>query len=179
MISRENLDDTSQSLTQFVGPPQCQLTEIIKPNDPRANFPKTMETKYGELRDLINIATIPAVLKTELPDGANLITARYVLSIKSDKYKEERYKARYVAGGYLDIMKDYLVRVAQTNQCASVRIILVFAKIKRFRIWVVDVKLVYLQSDKPLMRKMFSTNPAPEFELSLRNSWSSRNQFMA
>ena len=46
------------------------------------------------------------------------------------------------------------------------RIILVFAKIKGFRIWVVDVKLTYLQSDKPLMRKIFITNPAPEFDLS-------------
>ena len=33
-----------------------------------------------------------------------------------------------------------------------------------FRIWVVDVKLAYLQSDKPLIRKIFITNSASEFE---------------
>ena len=94
-----------------------------------------------------------------------MITARYVLAIKSNEDKEERYKARYVAGGHLDIMKDYLVHGAQTIQCVSVRITLVIAKAKGFRIWVVDVKLAYLQSDKPLIRKIFIRNPAPEFEL--------------
>ena len=44
-----------------------------------------------------------------MPHGANLITARYVLGIKSKKDKEERYKARRDAGGHLLIMKDYLV----------------------------------------------------------------------
>ena len=66
----------------------------------------------------------------------------------------------------MDIMKDYLVRRAQTVQCVSLRIVLVVMKIKGFHIWAVDVKLAYLQSDKPLIRKMFITNPAPEFELS-------------
>ena len=37
---------------------------------------------------------------------------------------------------------------------------------QKFHIWVVDVKLSYLQSDKQLIRKMFITNPAPELELS-------------
>ena len=81
------------------------------------------------------------MLITELPDGAIFTTARYALGIKSDEDKEERYKARYVAGGYLDIMKDYLVHGAQIIQCVSVRIILVVAKMKGFRTWVVDVKL--------------------------------------
>ena len=106
------------------------------------------------------------MLRTELPDGANLITVRYVLAIKSDEGKEERCRARYVAGGHLDIIKDYLVHGAQSIQCVSVRIILVIARIKGFRIWVVDVMLAYLQSDKPLIWKIFITNPAPEFELS-------------
>ena len=63
-------------------------------------------------------------------------------------------------------MTDYLVHGAQTIQCVSLHIILVFAKIKSFRIGVVDVKLAYLQFDKPLIRKIFITNLAPEFELS-------------
>ena len=53
----------------------------------------------------------------------------------------------------MDIMKDYLVHDAQTIQYVSIRIFLVVAKIKGFRIWVVDVKLVYLQYDKPLILK--------------------------
>ena len=106
------------------------------------------------------------MLGAELAERAILITARYALAIKSDEDEEERYKTRYVAGRHLDIHKDFIVHGAQTIQCVSVRIILVVAKIKRFRIWVVDVQLAYLKSDKPLIRKIFITNLAPDFVLS-------------
>ena len=126
-----------------------------------------MKAKQSEIRDLIDRCTFRAVLRTELADGANMITPRYVLAIKSEEDKEDRYKARYVAGGHQDIMKDYLVHGAQTMQCVSVRLILVIAKGKGLRIWTMDVKLAYLQSNKPLTRKTFINNSAPEFELSL------------
>ena len=62
----------------------------------------------------------------------NLIAAIYALAIKYDEDEEERYKARYVTGGHLNIMKDNLVPSAQTIQCESGRIILNVAKIKGF-----------------------------------------------
>ena len=95
-----------------------------------------------------------------------MITARYVLAIKSSKDKEKKYKARYVAEGHLGIMKNYLIQGAQAIQCVSVRIQLVIAKAKRFRVWVVDVKLAYRQTDKPLIRKVFIMNSASELNLS-------------
>ena len=116
---------------------------------------------YAEIRDLINRGIFRAVLRTELPDGANLIVARFFLAIKSDEDKEERYKERYIFGGRLGIMKDYLAHGEQSIQCVSVRIILVVLKIKGFRICVVGLKLAYLQSDTPLIRKIFITNLAP------------------
>ena len=51
-----------------------------------------------------------------------MIGARYLLAIKSDEDKNERYKARCVAGGHLYIMRDPLVCRAQMIQCLSVRI---------------------------------------------------------
>ena len=62
-------------------------------------------------------------------------------------------------------MKDNLVHGAQTIQCVPFCIILVVAKIKGFRTWVVDINFTNLQSDKPLIRKIFITNSEPEFEL--------------
>ena len=91
MISLRYLNDASQSLILFMGQPQCHLTEIINPNDPRANFPKTIEAKYAEIRDLASRGTFRAVFRTELPDDANLITARCVLAVKLYEDKE-RYK---------------------------------------------------------------------------------------
>ena len=74
------------------------------------------------------------MVRTELPEEASLITAKRVLAIKLAENKKERYKARYIARGHLDIMKDYLFHGAQTIQCVSARIIVVVAKIKGFRI---------------------------------------------
>ena len=134
MISLRYLKDIRYSLTRFYGPTQCWLTKIIKPNIPRENHPKMIEAKFAEISDLINRGTFRAILRIEVPDGANMITARKVFSTKSDQDKK-RYKASYVAGGYLDIMKDYKVHGTQTIQCASACIILIVAKINGFRIW--------------------------------------------
>ena len=90
------------------------------------------EAKLAEVRDLINRGTFRTVLRTELPEGANRMTVRYVLAIKSSEDKEDRYKARYVSEEHPDVMKDFLVHGAQTIQCVSVRMILVIAKIKNF-----------------------------------------------
>ena len=90
MISLAYIDDIRHSLTRIGGLSQCWLTEIITSNEPIANCSKMIEAKYAEILYLINRDTFRAVLKTKLPDGANLITARYVLSIKSYEDKEER-----------------------------------------------------------------------------------------
>ena len=61
--------------------------------------------KYAEIRDLIIRGTVIAVLRTEVPNGADLITVRYFLSIKLGEDNKGRYKARYIADGHSDIMK--------------------------------------------------------------------------
>ena len=128
IISTRSLEHTQRSLRQYLGPSNCWLTEVIKENNLGANNPKIIEIKQKEIRDLISRGTFSEALRTELPDGANMITAGYVLAMKSEGGKEERYKARYVAEGHIDIMKDYLVHGAQKFQCVSVRIILTIAK---------------------------------------------------
>ena len=50
-----------------------------------------IESKYEDLRDLGNRGTFQAVLRAEIRDNADLITARYVVRPKnSDEDKEER-----------------------------------------------------------------------------------------
>ena len=93
-----------------------------------------------------------------------MIAARQILVIKPEEDKKDRYKARCVTGGHKDIMKDYLVLGAQTVQSVSVRIFLEIAKVKGFRIWAVDFKLTYRQSDQLLIRKTFNKNLTPEFK---------------
>ena len=40
------------------------------------------------------------------------------------------------------------------------------AKVKGLRLWNMNVKIAYAQSDKPFIRKIFIINPALELELS-------------
>ena len=99
-------------------------------------------------------------------NGVSMVAARYVLYFKSDEDKEEWKNERYVSGVHLVLMLGYLVLWAQTIRYISVRIILVGAMIKGFRIWVVSVKFVYLQLYEPFVSNRFITIAASEFELS-------------
>ena len=49
------------------------------------------EDKLAEIRDLINRGCFRIILRVEVPDGANRITARYELAIKQSEDKEDRY----------------------------------------------------------------------------------------
>ena len=100
--------------------------------------------KYTEIRDLLHRETFEVILKEEIPEGSNVLTARFVLAIKSIEDGEIKFKARYVAGGHQDKLKDYLVHGAQTLQAISVRLIIALSSIFGFNVWSADVKLAYL-----------------------------------
>ena len=76
----------------------CWLAEAIKKNAPRASSPRMTNERYAEIHDLINRGIFRGMLRIELLDGANMITARCVLVMKESEDKEERYMARYVSG---------------------------------------------------------------------------------
>ena len=99
IISTQYHQQVRSSSQKYNGPHLCWLTEVIKQKNPRANCPKMMDAKYAKIRDLINRGTFRAVLRIELHECENMITTRYVLRIKSNEDKEERYKAIYVASG--------------------------------------------------------------------------------
>ena len=82
-----------------------------------------IEFKYAEIRNLTNRGIFRAVIGRKQPYDATLITAKCILVIMLDKYKQERYKARCVAGGQLTVIKYYVFHGAQTNPCVRARII--------------------------------------------------------
>ena len=93
---------------------------------------------------MVNRGTFLVDLRTKLQHGANMMTARYALSIKSDSDKEEKCWARYVPRRHFDITKHNLVHVAQTIQCVPVYILLEVMKMKGLHILIAFVQLAYL-----------------------------------
>ena len=142
-----------------------QVTEIIDKDDPRASSIEMKNAIKEEVGDLLRRGTFKVILKEELPDGANALTARFVLAIKSNADRQVKYKDRYIIGGHRDNLKHYMVHGAQTLRASSSRLLLALAAAHDFEVWTSDVKLAYLQSTKPIERRVFVKNPAPEFEL--------------
>ena len=74
------------------------MTEVIKDNEPQAKSPEMIRIISSEVRDLLKRGTFKVLLQEELPDGANVLTARFVLAIKSNADNKVKYKARYGVG---------------------------------------------------------------------------------
>ena len=140
-----------------------QIIELIDKNDPSANLDEMQQSKLRKARDLLRRGTFKMILKSELPDGANALTARFVLAIKSSVDGRINYKASYVVGGHRDLLKQCLVHGAQTLQTSSTRLLIAIANAFEFDVWSSDAKLAYLESTEPLLRHVFITNPAQEF----------------
>ena len=80
---------------------------------------------------------------------------RFVLTLKDVGKESETAKARYVAQGFNDTEKDFVVHNAVTLRHSSVRTVLSFSVIKGYRFFAHDVKQAYLQSDEDLTRDIF------------------------
>ena len=90
---------------------------------------------YSEVRDLLSRGTFKVILKEELPDGANALTACFVLAIKSSADGQVKYKARYVIGSHRDLLKQYMLHGAETLQASYTRLILALATMLGFEVF--------------------------------------------
>jgi hypothetical protein len=142
-----------------------RVTAAIQYGDPRASDRRMVEAKRKEIRGLLARETFKIVSKREIPQGANVLKGRYVLSIKDIGTLNETWKERFVIQGHRDIEKDVMVRSSTNVQHKSLRLLFLLCSMLGFQIWTQDVLQPYLQSSGNLARDVFICNPPPELEL--------------
>ena len=76
------------------------LTEVVNTDDPRADSQLFEVAKAEEVNRLRKRRTWRVMLQKDLPERANVLSGRFVLTLKNVGTKEEKAKARYVAQGH-------------------------------------------------------------------------------
>ena len=82
----EFIDTLSSTLREYCSDITFHVdkTEVIDKNDPRAHSTEMREAKRAEVQELLKRGTFKVILRSELPNDANVLSARYVLAIKSN-----------------------------------------------------------------------------------------------
>lgn len=86
-----------QSFAMFkpnIEPWHVQITEVIGNGDPRASSPKMRATIVRAVADLLRRDTFRVTRNTGVPGDANILTASFVLAIKSEANGEIMYKSQ-------------------------------------------------------------------------------------
>jgi Reverse transcriptase (RNA-dependent DNA polymerase) len=131
------------------------LTETIEIADPRYSSPKAKCTREHEIKGLRDRETWQVVARSDVPENANLLGGRFVMTIEEANTDKEVVKARYVVQGHRDRGKAFLVHNSTNMRQASTKIILCIAAIFGFRVWTHDVTQAYTKYSENLMRDVF------------------------
>ena len=104
-------------------PLQIQITELLSPEDNRSNNSEFIEAKHKEIQGLIEKGMFKVCLKTDVPEHANILGLRFVLTIKNKDTDHEIYKARLVVQGHKDAEKDMIINKVSSLHKRGVRLL--------------------------------------------------------
>jgi Reverse transcriptase (RNA-dependent DNA polymerase) len=106
-----------------------------------------------------NMDCIDTVNMAKVPRGANLVTSRWVFTIKTKEDGTRRYKARLVARGFEDDEKANVTRDSPTAANSSHRLVLQLLVEKQWNVTSWDFETAFLQGN-PITRDVFISAPS-------------------
>lgn len=112
---------------------------------------KKTELKRLKLRCLWNV-----VDKTNVCVGERIIGGRFIMSSKNYRAPDETAKMRFIARGFSDRDKPYVLHDTFTLRTASIKIIIFVTAIKRFSMILHEVTQAYLQIKYELSQMVFT-----------------------
>lgn len=131
------------------------VVKIVKPEDPRSREQDFVDAKRNEAHGLMSRKIWNIVSHDKILEDSLVLGGRFVLTLKNVGTPEEKAKARYIAQGYCDGDKSYVVHDISTIRASSIRLILSVSAVMGFRLFSHDVTQAYLQSKYELTRKIY------------------------
>ena len=92
-MNRASHRKNTVSVRQLSTTNAIRLTKVIDDNNTRSESPEMCRAIYDEVQDLIRRGAFKVILRCELPDGANSLTARF--SSRSNHEWAEQLDTRY------------------------------------------------------------------------------------
>lgn len=115
------------------------LTEVLKRGNPRCLSRQISDAKREEVHQLMKQGTFKLILKEDIHPNANVLSARFLLSMKSTIHNKTKWKARDVAGGHREKLKKLQVHTSQSAKPPSVSLGSAVAAAYGFKMWSSDV----------------------------------------
>lgn len=131
------------------------LTEAIPQGDPRLETARFQAAARKEVDRLLARGTFTVVKESELPAGANVIGGRFVYTLKNAGTRAEEVKGRYVAQGYRDQAKLFVIHNLATLRQRSTRILASTSAVMGLRIFSHDITKAYLQSQERFTMQLY------------------------
>ena len=131
------------------------ITEVLEPGDPRALTPEMEAAKWAEADGLKRRRAWKKVHKRDVPAGANILGARFVNAIKQPNTPAEKAKSRFVAQGFGDKEKPFIVHNLSTLRQSSTKLIVSTSAVLGWRLFSHDVNQAYLQSKDAMTRDLY------------------------
>lgn len=121
-----------------------KLVKIIEYDSPLVQMLDFIAAKNKEVEGMKMRKVWKKMDSSSVPENANIVGGRFVLTLKNFSTPEETAKVRYFAQGYKNSLKNMLAHAVASFRSLSIRLILSNAATLNLRLFLHDVTQVYL-----------------------------------